>query len=164
MAILQSIVNKFPHTPMADKAATLMDVLSRRRQIEAYLTNLQIKKAEDTTTVSAFPPAARPQNNRPGMVRNDSNMLKVDTASDWAKAKARELALARAGSDTQQVARLQRQIDSIRAAGKLRSDTAQLAAKTPHQEFRLHSAPQRSPLRHHGHDQGGPGRRIHECL
>lgn len=94
-AILQSIVNKFPRTPMAEKATTLMDVLSRRRQIEDYLTRLQIKKAEDTTAVSSFPPAARPQNTKPGMVRNDSNMLKVDSTSDWARAKAREIALAR---------------------------------------------------------------------
>jgi outer membrane protein assembly factor BamD (BamD/ComL family) len=95
-AVLQSIINKFPHTPMSDKAATMLDVLGRRRQIEAYLTRLQIKKAEDTVTVSSFPAAVTAQGNRPhGLVRNDSNMLKVDTTSDWAKARAREAALAR---------------------------------------------------------------------
>jgi outer membrane protein assembly factor BamD (BamD/ComL family) len=95
-AVLQSIINKFPHTPISDKAATMLDVLSRRRQIEDYLTRLQIKKAEDTLAVSSFPAvAATTRNNRPGLVRNDSNMLKVDSTSDWAKAKAREAALAR---------------------------------------------------------------------
>jgi outer membrane protein assembly factor BamD (BamD/ComL family) len=95
-AVLQSIINKFPHTPMSDKAATMLDVLGRRRQIEDYLTRLQIKKAEDTVTVSSFPAAVTAQGNRPhGLVRNDSNMLKVDTTSDWAKARAREAALAR---------------------------------------------------------------------
>ncbi|HLX65340.1 MAG TPA: hypothetical protein VKR41_00045, partial [Puia sp.] len=95
-AVLQNIINKFPHTPMSDKAATMLDVLGRRRQIEDYLTRLQIKKAEDTITVSSFPAAVTAQGNRPhGLVRNDSNMLKVDTTSDWAKARAREAALAR---------------------------------------------------------------------
>jgi outer membrane protein assembly factor BamD (BamD/ComL family) len=95
-AVLQSIINKFPHTPISDKATTMLDVLNRRRQIEDYLTRLQIKKAadDDTIAVSNFPAAARTQNNRSGLVRNDSNMLKLDTTSDWAKAKAREAALA----------------------------------------------------------------------
>ena len=54
-AVLQSIVNKFPHTPMSDKATTMLDVLGRRRQIEDYLTSLQIKKAEDTRRYQQFP-------------------------------------------------------------------------------------------------------------
>ncbi|HUB61087.1 MAG TPA: tetratricopeptide repeat protein [Puia sp.] len=103
-AVLQSIINKFPHTPMSDKAATMLDVLSRRRQIEDCLTRLQIKKEEDTVAVSSFPPAARAQNNRPALVRNDSNMLKVDTTSAWAKAKAREAALARDTSTAKPIA------------------------------------------------------------
>jgi tetratricopeptide repeat protein len=91
-AVLTSITAKWPRTQMADKAATMLDVLSRRRQIEDYLTKLQVTRAKDedekidTTT-------ARPAN-RPGLVRNDSNMLRVDTTSDWARAKQREQALA----------------------------------------------------------------------
>jgi len=104
-AVLQSIINKFPHTPMSDKAATMLDVLGRRRQIEDYLTRLQIKKAEDTIAVSSFPAAATTQDNRPrGPVRNDSNMLKIDSTSDWAKAKAREAALARDTSASKRIA------------------------------------------------------------
>ncbi len=94
-AVLQNIVGKFPHTPMADKATTMLDVLSRRRQIEDYLTKLQIRKAEDTAEVVNAEAAVRPQDNRPRMVRNDSNLLKTDSTSDWAKAKAREVALAK---------------------------------------------------------------------
>ena len=88
--VLQSIVNKFARTPMADKAATMLDVLSRRRQIEDYLTKLQIKKAtdEDTTAATNFPPtpSVRPANNRPRLVRNDSNMLKKEDTSQLARA------------------------------------------------------------------------------
>ena len=47
---LQDIIRVFPGTPMAAKAKTLIDVLGRRKQIEDYLTNLQIQRpAEDST-------------------------------------------------------------------------------------------------------------------
>lgn len=47
---LQNIIRVFPGTPMAVKAKALIDVLGRRKQIEDYLTNLQIQRpAEDST-------------------------------------------------------------------------------------------------------------------
>jgi TolA-binding protein len=47
---LQDIIRVFPGTPMAIKAKALIDVLGRRKQIEDYLTNLQIQRpAEDST-------------------------------------------------------------------------------------------------------------------
>lgn len=47
---LQDITRLFPNSPMAAKARALIDVLSRRKQIEDYLTNLQIERpAEDST-------------------------------------------------------------------------------------------------------------------
>jgi tetratricopeptide (TPR) repeat protein len=47
---LQDIIRVFPRTGMAEKAKTLIDVLSRRKQIEDYLTKLQIERpAEDST-------------------------------------------------------------------------------------------------------------------
>jgi hypothetical protein len=46
---LQDITRLFPSSPMAAKARALIDVLSRRKQIEDYLTNLQIERpAEDS--------------------------------------------------------------------------------------------------------------------
>ena len=128
-AVLQSIINKFPHTPMSDKAATMLDVLSRRRQIEDYLTRLQIKRAadDDTITVSNFPAAARTQNNRPGMVRNDSNMLKRDSTSDWARAKAREAALARDSSKAKPIA----------GPGKIKVDSAIAKVQSLNSAFSL---------------------------
>jgi outer membrane protein assembly factor BamD (BamD/ComL family) len=96
-AVLQSIINKFPHTPMSDKATTMLDVLSRRRQIEDYLTRLQVTRAKDSDIVAPQIDTAAQgiANRRARLLRNDSNMLKQDSTSDWAKAKAREVALAR---------------------------------------------------------------------
>ncbi len=87
--ILTNIINKFPKTPMAEKAATMLDVLSRRRQIEDYLTRLQVTKAADDDTVNMLspPPAAKAPDNRPRLVRNDSNMLKKEDTSQLARAK-----------------------------------------------------------------------------
>jgi tetratricopeptide (TPR) repeat protein len=62
---LQNIIRVFPGTPMAIKAKTLIDVLGRRKQIEDYLTNLQIQRpAEDSTgepVAIIAPPPVRQQ-------------------------------------------------------------------------------------------------------
>lgn len=41
---LEVILARFPKSPMSDKAATMVDVLHRRKEIENYLSNLQIEK------------------------------------------------------------------------------------------------------------------------
>ncbi|HEX3933932.1 MAG TPA: hypothetical protein VHW43_04585 [Puia sp.] len=92
---LGSIEMKWPKTPMAAKAATLIDVLNRRRQIEDYLTKLQVTRAKDEDEPVDTSTSVRPTDNRAKLVRNDSNMLKVDSTSDWARAKQREQALAK---------------------------------------------------------------------
>lgn len=46
--ILNSIITQFPKTPLADRATTLIDVLSRRKQIEEELTNLVIESPRQT--------------------------------------------------------------------------------------------------------------------
>jgi hypothetical protein len=46
---LQSIISTFTSSPLAEKAKTMVEVLKRRKEIEAYLTNLQIDKNEDST-------------------------------------------------------------------------------------------------------------------
>lgn len=49
---LTNITATYPGTPMAEKAARLIDVLGRRAQIEDYLTKLQIERPkEDSVTV-----------------------------------------------------------------------------------------------------------------
>ncbi len=46
---LQHLQEQFQSSPLAEKAATMADVIRRRPEIEAYLTKLQIKRNEDTT-------------------------------------------------------------------------------------------------------------------
>ncbi len=55
---LQDINNQFPETPLAKKALTLKEVLAKRKDIESYLTNLQIEPkafGTNTTTVVQTP-------------------------------------------------------------------------------------------------------------
>ncbi len=84
--VLNSIIMKFPRTPMTDKAATLLDVLNRRRQIEDYLTNLQVTRAkDDDILIDTSSSKSIAKDDRPRLVRNDSNLLKKE---DTAVAKA----------------------------------------------------------------------------
>jgi len=48
---LEVILARFPKSPMSDKAATMVDVLHRRKEIETYLTNLQIEKPVEEEAV-----------------------------------------------------------------------------------------------------------------
>ena len=151
--ILTNIINKYPKTPMAEKATTMLDVLSRRRQIEDYLTRLEVKKAADDDTIANVPtPLPRPVDTRPKLVRNDSNMLVKEDTSQWARAKLREQALAgtkdkptvaapgmdklkvdpaslqKISMDAGQLANLQRQQDSLATALlKAKADSQQTA-------------------------------------
>lgn len=47
---LNNIETKFPSSPLKGKAATMRDVLSRRKEIESYLTNLEVTREEDLVT------------------------------------------------------------------------------------------------------------------
>lgn len=65
--VLTNLSTGFDGTPMAERAKTMIDVLKRRKEIETYLTNLEIKKAEDgSVTVKETSPnpivAVRKQN------------------------------------------------------------------------------------------------------
>lgn len=44
---LENIAKLFPQSPLAEKAITMVDVLKRRNQIEAYLSNLNIERGEE---------------------------------------------------------------------------------------------------------------------
>ncbi len=47
---LEVILARFPKSPMSEKAATMVEVLHRRKEIENYLTNLKIEKPEEQVT------------------------------------------------------------------------------------------------------------------
>lgn len=50
--VLNDLITTFSESPMADKARTLVDVLARRKEIEEYLTNLQIERpTEDSSDI-----------------------------------------------------------------------------------------------------------------
>jgi tetratricopeptide (TPR) repeat protein len=116
---LTSITNKWPKTPMAAKAATLLDVLSRRRQIEDYLTKLQVtRKSDDDDKVDTTTTSIRPADTKPRLVRNDSNMLVKEDTSSWARAKQREQALAGTNGGKPAVPGI--------APGKLKIDTSSM--------------------------------------
>ena len=44
---LKNIIGLFAKSPLAEKAATMIDVLQRRSQIENYLTNLKVEKPDE---------------------------------------------------------------------------------------------------------------------
>ena len=75
LARLQQLKSLYPGTPMTEKAATLMDVLKRRSEIEKYLTNLDVARANEEKIVvpdepsrvvkAAAPPATVPKTQEP---------------------------------------------------------------------------------------------------
>jgi tetratricopeptide (TPR) repeat protein len=60
--VLQQIIDKYPNSPMKEKATTMLDVLGRRDSIERYLTNLNVTKAKQDSQVVVFDDS-KPVNN-----------------------------------------------------------------------------------------------------
>jgi hypothetical protein len=81
--VLNNIITQFPGTPLAQKAATLLDVLSRRFQIEEELRNLVINNPAADTISKTQPPVAT--NNPPTVPVNPppatNNPIPKDTTS-----------------------------------------------------------------------------------
>ena len=50
---LQSIIDNNPNSPLKEKAATMIDVLKRRAEIEKYLTSLEVTRADDDKPIKA---------------------------------------------------------------------------------------------------------------
>ncbi|MGZ3859514.1 MAG: type IX secretion system periplasmic lipoprotein PorW/SprE [Flavisolibacter sp.] len=55
--ILQTLITQDPSAPLSAKAKNLLDVLSRRQQIEEELTRLQIERPKEDTAQVSPPPA-----------------------------------------------------------------------------------------------------------
>ena len=135
-SILTTIQSKWPKTPMAAKAANLLDVLNRRREIEDYLTRLQVTRAkdDDSIVVDNAKPTPAPDN-RPRLVRNDSNMLvknKPDAAKPGAgidKVKADSAGMNKIVMDSSRITQLRQLQDSLKAAAiQASNDSAKAAA------------------------------------
>lgn len=136
-AVLSGIITKWPKTPMAAKAATMLDVLNRRGQIEDYLTRLQVTRASDDDIVAPQIDTAAQNavNRRPRLVRNDSNMLvKVQpnkpavTAPGADKLKVDTASLQKITMDAAKLDALHRLQDSLqKAMEKASADSLQSA-------------------------------------
>ena len=151
---LANIPTKYPKTPMAAKATALIDVLKRRKQIEDYLTNLQVTRIpDDSIVIDATTTAKTDAEHGTRLTRNDSNMLVKEDTSQLAKARihlpaspavqGQKPSPALSGMDrlqvntanlntikmdAEQLARLTRQVDSIQAAmRKAAADSLQMA-------------------------------------
>lgn len=67
IAVLSNIVTLYQKSPLEPKAQRMIEVLGRRKEIEEYLTNLQVTRAPDDSVLVVTP--------RLAMVRNDSNLI-----------------------------------------------------------------------------------------
>ncbi|MBS1920345.1 MAG: hypothetical protein JST17_08835 [Bacteroidetes bacterium] len=79
--ILTSIITQFSKSPLSGRAATMIDVLNRRKQIEEELTNLVIEKSkqEDSSINKTLPVINTPVNKNNLAI--DSNYIKAITNS-----------------------------------------------------------------------------------
>ena len=86
--LLQTIINQNTNKALSTKAQNLMNVLSRRRQIEDELTQLQIQRPADDTTTN------QPVIVQPPVVRNDTAVKKplvVNPPKDTTSNKPKDL-------------------------------------------------------------------------
>jgi lipopolysaccharide biosynthesis regulator YciM len=81
---LNNIIKRFPNTAMAARAKNLIDVLSRRQQIEDYLTNLKIKRPPEDSSATV---AARRQS-----LNGQKDSTQRGDSSAFMNAKASKLA------------------------------------------------------------------------
>ncbi|MEO5648987.1 MAG: tetratricopeptide repeat protein [Ginsengibacter sp.] len=54
ISILNQVITQYPTSPLKEKAATMLDVLSRRDSIESYLTHLQIERVKEDSQMVVF--------------------------------------------------------------------------------------------------------------
>lgn len=73
-ASLNNIIELYADQPIAEKAKTILDVLGRRKEIEEYLTNLEITRVEDTVVVMNQP--RRPQEQIGTPLEQDTTTLR----------------------------------------------------------------------------------------
>ncbi|WP_127124660.1 hypothetical protein [Pseudoflavitalea rhizosphaerae] len=74
--VLQQIVNMFPSTGMAAKAQNLIDVLGRRKEIEDYLTKLQIERPkDDSLALPSDELAVQPKQPEPPKVEEEQKII-----------------------------------------------------------------------------------------
>jgi outer membrane protein assembly factor BamD (BamD/ComL family) len=73
---LKKIQTKYPGTPLADKATTMIDVLGRRKEIEEELTNLKIETPQPEAQKQPQPQVDTMQQLRTMIVKTDTLSIK----------------------------------------------------------------------------------------
>lgn len=122
-AVLQQIISLFPNSILTPKAKNLLDVLSRRREIEDYLTKLQIERPKDDS-LTQVDDATKPAVNAADSAAKAAELarLEAEKAKRDSIAKAEEqarLLAAQALKDSLKKAGDQRALDSIQKAEQL---------------------------------------------
>lgn len=77
--VLNNIINLYPDSKLKPKAETMIEVLGRRKEIEDYLTKLEVTRAKEDEIIQATAPKQR-------LVRNDSNLIVSPKLYDSSKA------------------------------------------------------------------------------
>jgi hypothetical protein len=72
---LTNIERNFPGTPMAERASVLKDVLNRRGEIEAYLTNTNIVRAKEEDVVIPFDDGPKVSKVTQGITKDTTNKV-----------------------------------------------------------------------------------------
>jgi tetratricopeptide (TPR) repeat protein len=83
--VLQNIINLYPGSPLSIKSQTLLDVLSRRKEIEDYLTKLEVQRpVEDSLgqviEETVYKPVAQQPVQGPVVIRRDSLQTQAPVA------------------------------------------------------------------------------------
>lgn len=76
---LKQIVSLYPGSPMKEKAATLIDVVSRRDSIERYLTDLKVERVPEDSQIVAYDD---PKITRQQLVQDTTRMLQPGKARE----------------------------------------------------------------------------------
>lgn len=77
--VLNNINTLYPGTPMAAKAKTMIEVLGRRKQIEDYLTKLQIERPKDDDSIAITPPVGTPMTQGQVLIKIPERKLITDS-------------------------------------------------------------------------------------
>jgi outer membrane protein assembly factor BamD (BamD/ComL family) len=72
--VLNNIVSLYPSSPLKAKAVTLIDVLKRRKDIEAYLGNLNVQRKPDSVVVNKPTQVNNPAPNNPNKEKDNNNI------------------------------------------------------------------------------------------
>jgi tetratricopeptide (TPR) repeat protein len=88
IAVLKNIQTLYPTSPLKDKATTMLDVLKRRAEIEKYLTDLQITRADEDQIVVVDDKAPIKVNapaNKPAEVKTSAPVITKRVMTDSIK-------------------------------------------------------------------------------